>query len=372
MQRNTRKWILLGSLLFIIILDLSVDTLRSNWLNLFALTIVALTFTSFIFFEQVGGWLFIAVTVFMIVNPWVATGASAYLFVLVVFHWAWRGWWKQSLAAVLLNSTAVMIGFADKYNLTAGLFICGLSIFAFVTGCMLRSYFKENIRLNLQMELERYRQESLLRQIRQHISMELHDYTAGTLSRIVSLSTQLLESFNENRDISIHTIEKLELLHSESVQALRELRGTISMLGENASSRVTNVTLAEELDNVKAVAIGYGFNLQIDFCSEDFANLNEDCSDILKNCVREALTNLIKYGDATEECSFMLEVDDVDDVIILTAVNSVGTPITESVLSRGSGLDFLRRRVRKAGGKLEAGTTGNRWVLHIEVPLKTC
>ena len=366
--RVSRAKILILLVSLATVLDLSVARTRSDPWSVLGLAVAVVAFSLFIVYPRFGGWVFIAAAACLGAIPALNLGTVLYLTLAVVFDWAWRGWWKQSLAAVLIASISVIVGFEGKYNIIAGIFYAAQQLFAFGAGFLLRRYIEENVRLQLHAVMEKHRNESAVTQMKQQLARELHNYTAGTLSRITSLSSKLVEDAKNDPNASADTALRLEVLHGESVRALRELRSTIGMLGQTTPPPETVANLVASLETAKSVAEGFGFNLETDFNPDNVSELSEDTTRLLRECVREALTNLIKYGDPEKPCDLTIEVDEATHLVDFTAVNSIGSPGNDSVLSGGNGLELLGQRLKFAGGTLEAGRTGERWVLHITVP----
>lgn len=367
--RISRAGILILLVSLAAVLDLSVTRTRSDSWSVLGLAVAVVAFLLYIVYPRFGGWGFIVVAACLGTIPVLNLGAVLYLTLAVVFDWAWRGWWKQSLAAVLIASISVIVGFEGKYNIIAGLFYAAQQLFAFGAGFLLRRYIDENVRLQLHAVMEKHRNEAAATQMKQQLATELHNYTAGTLSRITSLSAKLVEDAKNDPNASADTVLRLEVLHGESVRALRELRSTIGMLGQNTLASETPVNLVVSLETAKSVAEGFGFDLETDLDPDNVSELSEDTTRLLRECVREALTNLIKYGDPEKPCALTVEIDEAERLVDFTVVNSIGSPGHNPVLSGGNGLVLLSQRLKSAGGTLEAGRTGRRWVLHITVPL---
>lgn len=366
----SRNQILFVVLLLGVGLDFSIVRIRDNPWSVLGEAIGFVVFLGYIFFPRVGGWFFIAVIVAMNVLPTVEFGLVVYLTIAVVFDWTWRGWWKQGLVATCISSLSIFIGFAGKYNLIASVFYALLQLFAFGAGHMLRRYIEENLRLNVQSLTEQHRYELALMHTKQQFAAELHNYTAGTLSRITTLSAKLLEDVNDYPEISEETRLRLKLLHEESVRALRELRRTLGVLGQNTTVKAASTSLATSLDTVREVASAFGFNLEIDDAPEDLNTLSPAVTDLLRECLRESLTNLIKYGNPEQYCRLSIEIDDTHGVLDFTMMNSINSLPVDSVLSSGKGLKLLGEQLNVRGGVLEAGRIGEHWVLRITIPLE--
>lgn len=366
----SRNKILLAVLFLGVVLDFSITRIRDNPWSVLGELIGFVVFLGYIFFPRVGGWVFIAAVVAMNVVPTVEFGLVVYLTIPVIFDWSWRGWWKQSLIATLVSSLAILIGFAGKYNTIASVFYALLLLFALGAGFVLRQYIEENLRLNIHSVMEQHRYELAQLQTKQELSAELHNYTAGTLSRLTTLSAKLLEDAKGSPETSEETRLRLELLHGESVRALSELRRTLSVLGQNPTLKATPTPLATTLDTARDVATGFGFNVEIDTDPENLRTLSTTVTSLLRECVREALTNLIKYGNPEKPCRVSIEVDNMERIVDFTMMNSISSFSANPVLSSGRGLKLLGEQLHISGGFLEAGRTGEHWVLHITIPLE--
>lgn len=85
---------------------------------------------------------------------------------------------------------------------------------------------------------------------------------------------------------------------------------------------------------------------------------------ILKNAIREAMTNAIRHAGANELTVHM----DIEDNTLYAVMKDNGNSSITSI-SEGSGLSALRSKVEKAGGNMEIRCGGG-VELHIKLPVK--
>ena len=85
---------------------------------------------------------------------------------------------------------------------------------------------------------------------------------------------------------------------------------------------------------------------------------------ILKNAIREAMTNAIRHAGANELTVHM----DIEDNTLYAVMKDNGNRLITSI-SEGSGLSTLRSRIEQAGGNMEIRCGGG-VELHIKLPVK--
>ena len=85
---------------------------------------------------------------------------------------------------------------------------------------------------------------------------------------------------------------------------------------------------------------------------------------ILKNAIREAMTNAVRHAGANELTVHM----DIEDNTLYAVMKDNGNRLITSI-SEGSGLSTLRSRIEQAGGNMEIRCGGG-VELHIKLPVK--
>jgi signal transduction histidine kinase len=85
---------------------------------------------------------------------------------------------------------------------------------------------------------------------------------------------------------------------------------------------------------------------------------------ILKNAIREAMTNAVRHAGANK---LMVHMEIEEDTLYAIMKDNGNSSITS--ISEGSGLTALRSRIEKAGGNMEIRCGGG-VELHIKIPVK--
>jgi signal transduction histidine kinase len=189
---------------------------------------------------------------------------------------------------------------------------------------------------------------------RDRIARDLHDHVI-----------QRLFAIGLGMQGTIARIRSPEIQHrlSESVDDLQgviqEIRTAIFDLHGNAAGPTR---LRQRLDDAIAQFSGTGVRTKSQF-SGPLSVIEPALADHAEAVVREAVSNAVRHGAATE-VTVLVRVD--DDLSIEVADNGCG--IGEDVTP--SGLDNLRHRAEESGGTFDVGTTaGGGTVLRWSAPL---
>lgn len=166
---------------------------------------------------------------------------------------------------------------------------------------------------------------------RERIARDLHDVLGHTLSTITlkaELASHLLASNPEQAAREIRDVERL------SRQSLSEVRSAVR--------GYRSVGLAGELANAKLALEAAGVNLDYFF---DTLSILPAAEGVLTFALREAVTNVVRHASATH-CRITLHI--TDGHVVLSVADD-GSGVTSNTGS-GSGLPFMRERVRALGG----------------------
>jgi two-component system sensor histidine kinase DesK len=175
---------------------------------------------------------------------------------------------------------------------------------------------------------------------RQRISRDLHDTLGHTLS-LITLKSELAEKLiTKNPERAIQEVKDIQ---STSRAALKQVRELVS--GMNA------VTIRDELVNAKQILAAANIELKVqgDLTDGSAPPLTDN---ILGMCLREAVTNAVKYSKART-----LKVDWVEEpglFKLAVADDGGGTDAPASEGSTlGSGLRGMKERLKLVEGELD-------------------
>ncbi|WP_409483670.1 sensor histidine kinase [Arsenicicoccus dermatophilus] len=199
-------------------------------------------------------------------------------------------------------------------------------------------------------------------QERRMLARELHDVVAHGLT-LVTMQATLLRAADDPavREQAARTIEVT------SRAALRELRALLDVLSSSDAVAERTGAVPDLRETVAALTVGcerLGYPLT---AHVDPVDLGPATRHAVDRVLREAVTNLLKHsGPGPAE----LRVTGRGGDVVITVGNRM-VPTGAAVPSGGSGLTGLAERVRLLGGQLDAGPTGDRWVLRAVLPRMT-
>ena len=201
--------------------------------------------------------------------------------------------------------------------------------------------------------LERERGEQARRAVteeRARIARELHDVIAHNVSVIVLHATAAARIFNEGPARGLEALEAIEATARQTVAELRSLLGVMRDQ-ENADvelapqPRLTDI--GSLVDDVRA--LGLAVELDVDGEPDDLpAGVHLSAYRI----IQEALTNIVKHGEATHS---QVQLRCTPDVLMIEVVDNGRAKGSAPSGSGGHGLLGMRERVLLYGGELEAG-----------------
>lgn len=177
---------------------------------------------------------------------------------------------------------------------------------------------------------------------RNRIAQEVHDTAGHTLTMIQSYMK--LASIAGKKQETEQVQEYLEEARELSSQGIRELRESINQLRREADSALVTQGILQLADQVREIPVEVTIQGED---SEEYSHL----SHVLYGCVRESITNTLKYADASK-MEIVLRFQD-SGVELMIADDGVGcVSITDH-----NGLSGIRERVSEVGGMVKF-TTG--------------
>lgn len=189
---------------------------------------------------------------------------------------------------------------------------------------------------------------------RNRIAQEVHDTAGHTLTMLNSLSKLAGAELAGGRTVkAAEYIDESVKIASEGITQLR-----MSVNNLKQGKYCCNVTsgIRELISEIK--------EKEVELCIQGSDGIKySDCSSVLYQCCREAITNCLRYSEA-----------DRIDIILKFLENSVELYIIDNgkgceKISYGNGLNGISERTAKAGGKaVFSSSIGNGFSVSIKIP----
>lgn len=208
-------------------------------------------------------------------------------------------------------------------------------------------------------ELAVSNQRLAIEQERNRIAQEVHDTAGHTLTMINSL-IKLIRIEYERDGSAVEDIRIEEYLSQAQELAgsgIRELRCSINNLRQSASCGLVTQGVYQLARSVKE------FEVEVEIQGEDRQEYSH-LSLVVYECLREAVTNCLKYANASHM-----------DVILKFGSESLNLYIFDngkgcSGIQEGNGIRGIRERVERAGGKVRIiSGSGEGFQIYIRLPL---
>lgn len=190
---------------------------------------------------------------------------------------------------------------------------------------------------------------------RNRIAQEVHDTTGHTLTMINSLiKLTRIECEKGEGGGAEYLIQAGELAAS----GLRELRCSINNLKETAVRGLVTQGVQQLTESIRE------FEVEVSVQGTDSPRYSH-LSPVICRCFKEALTNCMKYAEATHVDAILKFAEDSLTFYIFDNGRGCGE------IRRGNGLDGIYRRVEEAGGSVRAASeAGGGFQITIRLPVK--
>ncbi|ACU36925.1 hypothetical protein KCV87_04965 [Actinosynnema pretiosum subsp. pretiosum] len=183
---------------------------------------------------------------------------------------------------------------------------------------------------------------------------DLHDFVAHHVTAIVAQARAVRYTTATGAQLSPEALDTmLEAIEKAGSQALTSMRGMITVLRDEAPAREREL-LADVLG--EAVREFTGPPRAVASVDPELggARLPAHVVDVVRNVVRESLTNVLRHGAGVRVVEVRARVGDGGELAV-SVVNDGGAAAEPVLGSGGFGLAGLTERVEAAGGRLEAG-----------------
>ncbi|MFT3876840.1 MAG: histidine kinase [Propioniciclava sp.] len=193
---------------------------------------------------------------------------------------------------------------------------------------------------------------------RLELARNLHDTIAHDLSLIVMRT--------EEAKIRGTTEDDLDYIAHKGREAVSDIRALLHQLRGSTpaiDSTDTAPALTQILTTAQTRLVGGGFSP--DIASDDVvADLPANVRTTLAVILHEAISNILRHGDAQLPCSLLVQSDGTRTVVVLTNV------ARRASASSGGGLGIvgMTERAADSGGVLHSGRDGHLWRTEIALP----
>ena len=191
--------------------------------------------------------------------------------------------------------------------------------------------------LDLNRELEITNEKLLLAKERNRIAQEVHDTAGHTLTMIQSYMK--LAQVSNAKEEQEQVAEYLEQARSLTSQGIKELRESINQLRQGENYELVTQGIMQLAEQVKEIPV------EVTVQGEDSERYSH-LSRVIHDCVRETITNTLKYANASKMEIVVRFSEESVEVII--GDDGIGC----EEICDNNGLKGMKERVEKAGGRI--------------------
>ena len=224
-----------------------------------------------------------------------------------------------------------------------------------VTVFMLKDVSKYYELLHQTRELAITNERLALERERNRIAQQVHDTAGHTLTMIQSyMKLASVSSENQEEDKVKEYLEQARALSSEGI---KELRQSINQLRKQAASELVTQGILQLADQVKEIPVEVTVQ---GTDSESYSHVSR----VLYDCVRESITNALKYAQASKiEIILRFQKEAVELII---GDDGQGC----EVLTENNGIRGIRERVEEAKGTVKfISAKGEGFLTRIKIPV---
>lgn len=224
--------------------------------------------------------------------------------------------------------------------------------------CVLMATLKYHF-LDLNRELAITNEKLILEKERNRIAQEVHDTAGHTLTMIQSYMklAQIANSHKEREKVGEY-LEEAKVLTGKGI---RELRQSINQLREGESYELMTQGIMQLANQVKEIPVEVTIQGED---SEKYSHLSR----VVYDCVRESITNTLKYAQASK-VEIVVRFSE-DSIELMIADDGVGCEFIDA----NNGIRGIRERVETCGGTVRF-ISGNRegflTRIHLDVHAKS-
>lgn len=298
----------------------------------------------------------------MLPLPWAVGAVSIFVYLLIGYFVFTEYYWLAVVGGLLITVTD-LFGYNPKVNfLSVITFDVFALLFAALIGWILRTREESVEEARLKLEETQRDKERAIGLVRENLASTLHDKSVAELSHVVMLCDGLLNS-NESENK-----RKIEMIVSESRQAMRHLREMIGGLKKGESNSGEVISLSETVGNARSLARTCDIELTVMLPDKVEETLDQTSLGILQIFIGEIATNLVKYA---EKGTFArIEGDFTDEALQVVSTNQVSqNVVVNQTMSSRQGVGHLAALLSERGGRLNYSSNGKLWMILALIPI---
>lgn len=206
-------------------------------------------------------------------------------------------------------------------------------------------------------ELEKFRGKLALEQERNRIAQEVHDTTGHTLTMVQSLLRLMRTGLRGTGEEAAELLSYVNQAQGLVAGGIRELRCAINQMRQERSGMSVTQGIRQLADSVREIEV------EVEVQGED-GEVFDALSPIVYSCLREAITNCLKYAQASHM-----------DVIVKFGEERLSLYIFDdgqgcAELQENHGIRGIRERAGLAGGTVRVMTAeGEGFQIYLELPV---
>lgn len=273
-----------------------------------------------------------------------------------------------SAAPIIINSVTGVSFHEDAstffYLANAGLWAL-LMFLAWGAG---RAWGRSERRLATEQQWAEEKREEALSIERLRISREIHDSVAHGLSGIVLQAAGARAALKRGAASEKDLEGALSSIQKTGEQGMRELHLLLGMLREE-QERGRDAAGVDQIMRMVEDAREIGLDVSLDQSGEP-VELDPSIARAAYRVVQEALSNVMKHAGAGANVAATITWLPSRMIVAVRNTRGIVDPsVTTEALSGGFGLEGLRERLTVVEGELEAGPTGDGFLVRASLPI---
>lgn len=308
-------------------------------------------------------------------SDWLTLAACAVIFSLTL---GLRFRWSVAPAVLVIGSSVVLQWRTSAVEVALSL------TFAFLVAALIRNLLRDRRRqeklIASMQEQQRLEAEALVLEERARLARDLHDVLSHTLSATALQLERGRAELQDRADVDL-ALQRFSEAKSSIRVGMFEARRAVGALSGDQTDQPWDI---ENLIQTFAAATGIrcSYDHVTDASPSDHVEPTQ--AELLFRTVQEGLTNAVRHGAPTA-IDIRLAAADVLDLSVDSSTNSPRTHSTAHIPDSadtkrtcheqgaelrgpGRGLDGLRTRAERLGGRIESGPTDSGYLLRLVLP----
>lgn len=255
---------------------------------------------------------------------------------------------------VLVGTATLGIALSEK-SVTRLASEAVLAVIVLGIGFILRAYSDRAAISARELAAERQASCEAVASVRGELAVQLHDTIAKDLARVAISAQNLAIAHPE-------LAREIDPLTTIAQKASRRLRPMIMDL----NLTVARSSLRASVKESTIMLCSRNITLSVEMVADIDQLLSRQAMLTASLFVREAATNVLKYGQAFTSAE--LYVDLAESELALMMSNQIATVPVDHALTGGFGLANLQSRIESEGGRLSFVSTGTQWMINATIP----